>query len=88
MSMNTSWKTSETRVITVEGKPIEVKTLPIKTQFEIETYDRYKQEYLDLMYAQDKLKHALQSKLALIENEIRQFLMPKTTGESNDTGKE
>ena len=84
-----SWKISETRVITVEGKPTEVKTLPTEIQFEIETYDRFKQEYLDLLYAQDKLRHALQSKLAHIENKIKQHLTPKdTTGDQNDTRKE
>lgn len=79
-----TWTVGKTSVINIEGKPVAVDTLPQDIQFEIETYDKFKQDYLNILYQKDVLHHAVRGKLEHITGIIKQFMMPKETTNTGD----
>jgi len=85
-----SWEHQPTNVIKIDGNPIEVKTLPLDIQFDIQTFDKFKTDLLQIAYQQELMHHALNSKLAEINAKIKAlFNKSEIIGEKNDnTGKE
>lgn len=76
MSKIKSWTANKTNIIRIDEKIIvTIDMLPEEIQFDIETYDKIRQEYLNLLYEQDKLHHAVNGKLSSIINKIKNYLI-------------
>ncbi len=71
-----SWNIEETNHFNINDKVIFVKSLPEELQFDIVTYDMLRQEYMDCLYEQQKLKLAVESKLNEIKAKVVKFIIP------------
>jgi len=85
-----SWELEKSPIIHIEGKPVAISSLPKNIQFQIETFDKFKQEYANLLYEQDKLKSAIDGKNIYIQTLIKEFIKSKEISQenTNDIGKE
>jgi hypothetical protein len=85
----TSWTAEKTILINVNGVATPINTLPADIQFDILTYDRMRQELMDIIYNEKKVNLAIRGMLSEIENKILKYNEPKR-GKNDDqnTGKE
>ena len=85
----TSWTAEKTILINVNGVATPINTLPADIQFDILTYDRMRQELMDIIYNEKKLNLAIRGMLSEIENKILKYNEPKR-GKNDDqnSGKE
>jgi hypothetical protein len=82
-----SWTSNKTNIIRIDDKNIvAVDNLPDDIRFDIETYDKFRQEYLNLFYEQEKLHHAVNGKLASIINKIKNYYNEQQKQEQQPTG--
>jgi hypothetical protein len=80
-----SWEPTKTLIITIDGKSIEVDSLPQEIKFELETYDRIKADYLDVLFEQEKLHLAMNAKYAQVVSNIKKLFSPQNP-ETEQTG--
>ena len=89
-----SWKAEPTSVVWLDEKkqsPVVVNTLPEDIKFDIETYDRMRQSFLDLRYQLEVLQLAISGKHGQIVMKIRALVdaqnvanATQTTGEQRE----
>lgn len=89
----TNWTAEKTVLFNIDGVPVAIKTLPAELQFDILTYDKMRQDYLNLMYQREKLHFALRGKLADIQEKIKVQMTKtqpskETSNDTEDAGKE
>ena len=79
--MNT-WKTEKTEVIKINGIPVIIKELSEDIIFDVETYDRLKQDYVNCLYEQQKLKLAIEAQFNTLVSKITKYNEPKLESEN------
>lgn len=88
MSNKLSWKADPTSIIWLDqDKPVTVSSLPDDIKFELETYDRMRQSFLDLRYQMEILQLAVSGKYNQIVVKIKnatESKKTKSTGDEND----
>jgi folate-dependent tRNA-U54 methylase TrmFO/GidA len=73
-----SWIASKTNVIRIDGNNVvSVDTLPEDIQFDIETYDKFRQDYLNLLYQQEIMHQAINGKMGAIQIKIKNYYIEK-----------
>ena len=85
MSNKMSWKAEPTSIIWLdEDKPVTVNSLPDDIKFDLETYDRMRQSFLDLRYQMEIAQLAVSGKYNQIVVKIKNATKTKPTGDEND----
>lgn len=82
-----SWEPNRTKEIFIDGKSIDVDSLPQEIRFEIETYDRIKADYLEILFEQEKIHLAMNAKYAQVISNIKKLYSPSNpvTEQTGDT---
>lgn len=85
MSNKMSWKAEPTSIIWLdEDKPVTVNSLPDDIKFDLETYDRMRQSFLDLRYQMEILQLAVSGKYNQIVVKIKNATEVKKTNPTGD----
>ena len=82
--MNNSLTIEKTQILQHNDKQILISTLPESIRFEIETWDRYRQDRLNCAYELEKIELALKLKSMMITNMMdSQFKQSEVGGEAD-----
>lgn len=84
---NKSWTAEPTSIVWIDEKtPVPVNSLPDDIRFEIETYDKIRQEFLDIRFKLEVLQLAVSGKYNQIVVKVKNAIeanKPKQTTESH-----